>query len=1483
MATPIFYLLIVITIHVFSNPNFVGSSTIDESSILDFHGDYSPPSPPPPSPLPHPPSLSCEEDLGGIGSLDTTCELNTSLIFTSDVYIEGKGNFRTLPGVKIRCTAPGCSIIINVSSEFRLGMDSEIKAGTLHVTAGNATLEEGSIVNVTALGGDPPEHTSGTPKRELGGGGGHGGRGACCVVDNTKLPEDVWGGDAYGWSDLPEPYNYGSKGGTTSKDQDYGGKGGGRVWVEVVDAIEASGSIYADGGDGGNKGGGGSGGSIFVKSWKMIGSGILSASGGNGFAGGAGGRISVNVFSRHDDQTFLAHGGQSYGCPANSGAAGTFYDAVPRRLRVNNHNMSTDTDTPFFAFPNQPRWTSVDIQEYARAAVPMRWSRVQVQGQLSLSTAAVLSFGLPHDAVSEFELMAEELLMSDSVIKIYGALRMSVKLHLMLNSKMLIDGDGEGDPIIATSLLEASNLLVLKVIIYFPLTKINLGLYFKLQLTKWLRILVCQGGSVIQSNANLGVHGQGSLNLTGAGNIIEAQHLVLSIFCCINVEPGSVLRGPLENTTNDYLAHCELEVCPMELIHPPEDCNVNSSLSFTLQICRVEEVVVEGSIEGSVVHFQWVRTVIIKPSGAISASGLGCIGGAGKGKFFSNGPSGGGGHGGRGGSGYYNESIIVEGGVTYGNADFPCEFGSGSGNDSLGGATAGGGIIVMGSLEHSLSSLSIYGSLTADGENFGENIRKQDIKPNPDTSPGGGSGGSVLLFVDRLAIGNLSSLSTVGGLGGPNAGGGGGGRIHFHWSDIMTGDEYQPVATVNGSINFGGGGGKGLGQPGDKGTITGIVCPKGLYGIFCEECPLGTYKNRSGSERALCYDCPVLEFPHRAVYTPVRGGVVDTPCPYKCVSERYHMPHCHTTFEELIYTFGGPWLFCFMLLGLLILFALVLSVARVKFVGGDELPSVVPARRGLQLDRSVPFLESLNEVLETNRNEESQNHVHRMYFMGSNTFSEPWHLPHSPSEQVAEIVYASSLHCIVHILAEVTYLSGLYALLIVHRIEMICKLSISRCGRYEDAYNRFAEEINTLAAYQWWEGSFYSILSIIAYPFSWTWLQWRRKKKIQQLREFVRSEYDHACLRSCRSRALYEGLKREDLPPSLHQRFPLSLVFGGDGSYMAPFVLHSDNILTSLMSQSVPSTIWYRLVAGLNAQLRLVRRDQLKSTFRPIISWIETYANPTLSAQHIRIDLARFQPTASGYCQFGLVVCAVDDEQSPPLIDRPHGLLGVQSSYFINHHGKIEDSAQESEPLMIHRRVPRWILHNNSLQTLKENMIWYPLSFIICNTKPIGHQDLVGLVMSILLLGDFILVLLMLLQLYSNSSLDFFLVLSIPPLGILLPFPAGISALFSHKPKRSSGLAHFMYVKQAVAFICGYFHFKNQLPPSDDTLNVFSWSLSMDDGGWWMLPCGLVVCKIVQAQLIDYHVANQEIQDRTLYCNDLPETISHCFPLQHAS
>lgn len=74
------------------------------------------------------------------------------------------------------------------------------------------------------------------------------------------------------------------------------------------------------------------------------------------------------------------------------------------------------------------------------------------------------------------------------------------------------------------------------------------------------------------------------------------------------------------------------------------------------------------------------------------------------------------------------------------------------------------------------------------------------------------------------------------------------------------------------------------------------------------------------------------------------------------------MPNCYTALEELVYTFGGPWLFGLILLGILILLALVLSVARMKYVGGDEIPALVPTQPVSRIDHSFPFLESLNEV-----------------------------------------------------------------------------------------------------------------------------------------------------------------------------------------------------------------------------------------------------------------------------------------------------------------------------------------------------------------------------------------------------------------------------------------------------------------------------------------------------------------------------------------
>ena len=83
----------------------------------------------------------------------------------------------------------------------------------------------------------------------------------------------------------------------------------------------------------------------------------------------------------------------------------------------------------------------------------------------------------------------------------------------------------------------------------------------------------------------------------------------------------------------------------------------------------------------------------------------------------------------------------------------------------------------------------------------------------------------------------------------------------------------------------------------------------------------------------------------------------------------------------------------------------------------------------------------------------------------------------------------------------------------------------------------------------------------------------------------------------------------------------------------------------------MPSSIWHRLVAGLNAQLRLVRHGNLNTSFLPVFKWLESHANPALNTYRVRVDLAWFQATALGYCQFGLVLHAVGEAVTAELQD----------------------------------------------------------------------------------------------------------------------------------------------------------------------------------------------------------------------------------------
>jgi hypothetical protein len=45
-----------------------------------------------------------------------------------------------------------------------------------------------------------------------------------------------------------------------------------------------------------------------------------------------------------------------------------------------------------------------------------------------------------------------------------------------------------------------------------------------------------------------------------------------------------------------------------------------------------------------------------------------------------------------------------------------------------------------------------------------------------------------------------------------------------------------------------------------------------IVSVKLQECPLGTYKNVTGSSKSLCFPCPPQELPHRAIYINVRGN-----------------------------------------------------------------------------------------------------------------------------------------------------------------------------------------------------------------------------------------------------------------------------------------------------------------------------------------------------------------------------------------------------------------------------------------------------------------------------------------------------------------------------------------------------------------------------------------------------------------------------------
>lgn len=89
--------------------------------------------------------------------------------------------------------------------------------------------------------------------------------------------------------------------------------------------------------------------------------------------------------------------------------------------------------------------------------------------------------------------------------------------------------------------------------------------------------------------------------------------------------------------------------------------------------------------------------------------------------------------------------------------------------------------------------------------------------------------------------------------------------------------------------------------------------------------------------------------------------------------------------------------------------------------------------------------------------------------------------------------------------------------------------------------------------------------------------------------------------------------------------------------------------------QHVPATVWSRLVAGLNAQLRTVRQGSIRTALGRVLVWLTTHGNPQLEFHGVKVELGWFQVTSSGYYQLGILVltggCSLQDLHHSQFLD----------------------------------------------------------------------------------------------------------------------------------------------------------------------------------------------------------------------------------------
>ena len=781
---------------------------------------------------------------GGAGTIYTTA----SSFAAGQVILDNGGLVGSTPwtssGNAIKLTVTGGAVVTLSMNEasfanLTVGSNSSIVltgsqslscSSNLLIQAGGALLADGTGYAPGSGPGAGSLVYSGSAAASSG--AGHGGNGASSWSSLSQPTPQPNGGATY---DFLIPTQMGSGGGGPDNG---GGAGGGVVILNVSGTLQVDGRLSANGMNGTN-GGGGAGGSIALTVGTLSGSGVISANGGAGSqlsGGGGGGRISVQSTLNSFAGILSAFGGGGYAY----GGAGTVYLLTKNQanglfVADNGGNSGATTAWPGqFNLDWELRGSAI-VNATSSSTVgnllieSNSWLYCSNQFALNVSGNATIQAGAgiqtdgagyrsgTGPGAGRYSYASGQGYLggggghggfgssagastATSGGQGYGSTTTPIELGSGGAGNQGGGGAGGGAlHIIVNGLLGLNGRISAEGAAgVYPGSGGGAGG------SVWLSAGTLSGSGVISAN---GGPGNGAGGGGGGGRIAIqcANNYFLgaisafggkgisgwagagTIYTATNNQPlGQVLADngghPGTNTLVNATSPFDLVVSGGAVVSPPvSPLNVHN-----LRIASGGSVV--GSGNESVLALVALGDVNVQAGGAMVVDGQGYpLGsGPGAGKASSGGASGGG-YGGIGGA-----SSTVSGGLSYGSAMQPLDFGSGGGggfpfSPAVANGSAGGGALF----------LRVAGTLTIDGRLSASGAAAVN------EASGGGSGGSIWLNAGVVA--GSGTIAADGGAGYPAVGGGGaGGRVAV----------YSPADYFEGNVSVRGGPGYASGQDG---------------------------------------------------------------------------------------------------------------------------------------------------------------------------------------------------------------------------------------------------------------------------------------------------------------------------------------------------------------------------------------------------------------------------------------------------------------------------------------------------------------------------------------------------------------------------------------------------------------------------------------------------------------------------------------------